>query len=228
MDSTPAAVPATVERLLSPAHVVDLLQDATLEELAAFFAQARDMGSRAWMAMAVCVGLAQERSTYGDDALGQLSQLFGLHRSRIARLGRIYRELLRERITHEGDAATFVLSEQSWYEVAVEAAPIVRRSPDELLADAEARKLDDSRYSIRRWKDDLGLDGDDSLDGEAKRVLGLLVKIASMPDDVIEAIHRTSGPDTLATIRTAHAALHRLDTGEDLTSNARPATDGVG
>lgn len=213
--TTPAVIPAEIERLLDPARISGLLANATIEELGLFFAQARELGARAWMAMSVCVGIAQERAGRGDDVLGQLSQVFGLHRSRIARLGRIYRELLRERVEQQGEAATFLLPEQSWYEVAVEAGPILSRSPDDLLADAEHRKMQDPRYSIRRWKDDLGLDrDDDSLDGELRKIIEMLSRLASTPDDVIERL--TSRSEYAPTIRAAHVALHRIDAGEDV------------
>lgn len=215
MTTTPAVIPAEIERLLDPVRISTMLKDATIEELGVFFVQARDMGARAWMAMSVCVGLAQERAGRGDDVLGQLSQVFGLHRSRIARLGRIYRELLRERVEQQGDAATWLLPEQSWYEVAVEAAPILSRSPDDLLADAEHRKIEDPRYSIRRWKSDIGLTADDdSLDGETRKIIDLLSRLASVPDDVIERL--MSHSEFAPTIRAAHVCLHRIDAGEEI------------
>lgn len=204
-----AALPAAAERLFQPARVADLLKDATVEELGCYFQQARELGSRAWMAMAVCVGLAQEKSTWGDDTLGQLSTLFGLHRSRIARLGRIYRELLRDRIQREGEAATFLLPEMSWYEVAVETSPQVSRSPDDLLAEAEDRKMEDPRYSIRRWKDDLGLEREDgSLESEIRAAIKHLMEIASAPDDVISALKQRS--DIRPTTESARDVLERL------------------
>ena len=137
------------------------------------------------MAMAICVGLAQEKAGRGDDVLGHLSKIFGLHRSRVARLGRIYREILRGRISNSGDAATFVLPEQGWYEIAVEAAAQAQRSPEELLQSAEDQKLTDPRYSTRQFRQDLGLIPEEDSMG---RLRSLLSRLSAIDDATVREL----------------------------------------
>lgn len=205
-----ANLPATAERLMHPAKVDEMLEGRTVEELGAFFRSARDLGARAWMSMAIAVGHAQASSDYGDGALDTLSQHFGLHRSRIARLGKIYREIIKPRIEESGDAATFPIGEQSFFEVACEAAPIVARSPVEILAEAEDAKAEDPRYSVRRMREDLGLVEDDTVAGDAKKTLALLVKLAATRDETVNAILREMDGEKEVVIRQVMDVVVRL------------------
>ncbi len=174
------------DRLLDPVAVSRLLHGADLGQIAAIFAKARARGQRAWMTMAVCVGEAQDAAGRGDAIIERMASLFGLHRSRIARLGRIYREALRPRLT-AGAPASFPLAEQAWYEIATEAAGPLGRSVLDLLREAEDRKRLDPRYSTRRWKADLGIASPTSTTGQ----LGaLLVRLAGIEDDAVEEFAR--------------------------------------
>lgn len=184
-DPTREAV-ALGDPLLDPFAVSRLLRGADLERIAQVFEQARARGQRAWMTMAVCVGEAQEAAGRGDAVIERMASLFGLHRSRIARLGRIYREALRPRLA-AGPPASFPLAEQAWYEIATEAAGPLGRDVLDLLGEAEERKRTDPRYSTRRWKADLGIAPSSAASGQ----LGaLLVRLAGIEDDAVEEFAR--------------------------------------
>ena len=86
------------DRLLDPVAVDRHLRGADLALIANVFERARGRGQRAWMTMAVCVGRAQAQGGRGDAVIERMAELFRLHRSRIARLGRIYREALLPRL----------------------------------------------------------------------------------------------------------------------------------
>lgn len=170
------------DRLLDPVAVDRHLRGADLAMIASVFERARGRGQRAWMTMAVCVGRAQAQGGRGDAVIERMAELFRLHRSRIARLGRIYREALLPRL--EGTSApTFPLAEQAWYEIATEAAGPLGRPALALLAEAEERKGADPRYSTRRWKSDLGITNADS---ESAKLRALLVRLTDVEDDAVE------------------------------------------
>jgi PAS domain-containing protein len=111
-----------------------------------------------------------------------MAELFRLHRSRIARLGRIYREAIRPRI-ESSTQARFPLAEQAWYEIATEASGPLGRSTVALIAEAEERKRADPRYSTRRWKADLGITS--AAPGSVK-LRALLVRLVGVEDDAVE------------------------------------------
>jgi PAS domain-containing protein len=170
------------DRLLDPVAVDRHLRGADLALIASVFERARGRGQRAWMTMAVCVGRAQAQGGRGDAVIERMAELFRLHRSRIARLGRIYREALLPRLEGAG-TPIFPLAEQAWYEIATEAAGPLGRSALALLAEAEERKRSDPRYSTRRWKSDLGIT---SADTESAKLRALLVRLAGVEDDAVE------------------------------------------
>src|SRR4029453_2127031 len=170
------------DRLLDPVAVDQHLRGADLTTIASVFEHARGRGQRAWMTMAVCVGRAQAQGDRGDAVIERMAELFRLHRSRIARLGRIYREAIRPRI-ESSTQARFPLAEQAWYEIATEASGPLGRSTVALLAEAEERKRADPRYSTRRWKADLGITS--AAPGSVK-LRALLVRLVGVEDDAVE------------------------------------------
>jgi PAS domain S-box-containing protein len=170
------------DRLLDPVAVDRHLQGADLAAIATVFERARGRGQRAWMTMAVCVGRAQAQGGRGDAVIERMADIFHLHRSRIARLGRIYREVIRPRL-ESSSAPSFSLAEQAWYEIATEASGPLGRSTIDLLAEAEERKRADPRYSTRRWKSDLGIT---AADAGSVKLRGLLVRLVGVEDDAVE------------------------------------------
>lgn len=170
------------DRLLDPCAMDRDLRGADIQTISVVFERARSRGQRAWMTMAVCVGHAQAQAGRGDAVIERMADLFGLHRSRIARLGRIYREALLPRLEAE-ETPRFPLAEQAWYEIATEAALPLGRSASDLLAEAERRKREDPRYSTRRWKLDLGIT---SADPDSTKLRGLLLRLIGVEDDVVE------------------------------------------
>jgi PAS domain S-box-containing protein len=169
-------------RLLDPIAVDEYLRGADLGTIAQVFERARGRGQRAWMTMAVCVGQAQAQGDRGDAVIERMAELFRLHRSRIARLGRIYREAIRPRL-ESSTQPSFPLAEQAWYEIATEASGPLGRSTVALLVDAEERKRADPRYSTRRWKSDLGITNAET--GSTK-LRALLVRLVGVEDDAVE------------------------------------------
>lgn len=138
-----------------PAQLIAILAHQPVEGLAQAVREARAANAHAWITAAVAIGLAQERSRRGDRAIERLSAMLGLHRSRVARLGQIFRELLRPLVDLGHDPA---LRERSWYDTALELAGRRRHEPVPVYLEAERRRLADPSWTCRAWRREAGLE----------------------------------------------------------------------
>ena len=179
---------STIEAALSPARIAASIKGRTNEELVELFGEAKRLGARAWMAAALLIAEAQARAGYGDDALGHIASAFGIHRAHAGRLGKIARETILPRIAAQGDDAVFELDSQSFYRLAVEAAPIEKLPPAEVLEKLEHRVAEDPSISARRLRAEYGLSDDDegSTTSEAPAFDRLLGKLSRTEDSVID------------------------------------------
>ena len=178
-----------VDRIINPVEVKESLDGPTVETIAEAFRQVRDVFQGSWMSMAVCVGLAQDRAGPGEAVTEELAKLFEMHKSRISRLGKIYREILLPRFEQMGKSAKFYLKEISFYETAADAATRTGESAIKLLELAEENKLNNPKYSVRKFRDDIKLDNGGKYEKGAMSLAldfaNSISEIATTPDDVI-------------------------------------------
>lgn len=125
------------------------------------FGHLRDAGRKAFLGLAIVVGIAQERAEKGDCVLDRLSQALGRHRSRIAVLGQIYRQIVKPRILELGEKTEFLVDDAVYFETAVRFAgrnAFGNANALELLSIAEDAKMSDSSFSGRRFIESIALD----------------------------------------------------------------------
>ena len=180
-----------VDRMINPVEVKQSLEQASVEVIAEAFKQVRDVFQGSWMSMAVCVGLAQEKAGPGEAVTEELARLFEMHKSRISRLGKIYREILLPRFQEMGPDAKFYLKEISFYEVAADAATRTGESAIKLLEIAEENKINNPKYSVRKFRDEVSVESNSKYEKGAMALAAdfahNLSEIATAPDDVIAA-----------------------------------------
>ena len=178
-----------VDRVINPVEVKEALGSATVETIAEAFKQVRDVFQGSWMSMAVCVGLAQEKAGPGESVTEELAKMFEMHKSRISRLGKIYREILLPRFEELGKDAKFYLKEISFYEAAADAATRTGEPAIKLLEIAEENKINNPKYSVRKFRDEIKLENNSKYEKGAMSLAldfaNSLSEIATTPDDVI-------------------------------------------
>jgi len=148
---------AEIDRALDPWSIDRKLRGVSIDQIVSVFQEAESLGKRAWIAMAICCGVAQERAGRGDRILEKLAKSFSYDRSRIVRLARAYREVIKPRLEAQGANAQFPLVERGWYETAAENAKRLGIDPLVLLEDAETKAVDNPAFTQRRWRSELGL-----------------------------------------------------------------------
>ena len=211
MATNTAQALANWSRALDPVQLDSSLAKLSLDELGVVYREAVDLGQRAWMALACCVGRAQEAAGYGDAALEQLAEHFGAHRGTIGRLGKIYRDLLLPRIA--AGQSDFVLAEKDYYLVAAEAAGALGRSPVALLEQAEEAKLRDPSYSARRFREELDVGDEGSTVSEMPKLRRLIKRLASVEDSAIDELINVAGRGDYELIADAFVAIERALVG---------------
>ena len=212
---------SNADRTIDPENIYRSLVQANNDVVAGAFQEARSLGQRAWIAMAICVGIAQERAGTSEQSLKDLASMFKMHRSRVNRFGRIYSEIIKPRI--ENDDFSFAIGEVSFYEIAVDAAHRTGKPALELIERAEDHKLSDSSYSTRNFRDELSgrsesPDAPTDPQGaisQSENFAKLVDELAAIPDDVITAfIEQSVNPrDWLSTITAAKENVDRTRTG---------------
>lgn len=157
VEKTVAQPIAAMDRALDPFWIHTQMRTVPIGDIVGVFQEAESLGKQAWIAMAICCGVAQERAGRGDKILAKLARTFSYDKSRIVRLARAYREVIKPRLLAQGSNAQFPLAERGWYETSAENAVRLDRSPLDLLEEAESRVIDNPAYTQRRWRSDLGL-----------------------------------------------------------------------
>lgn len=114
-------------------------------------------GRSAWLTLAACIGITQERARYGDRAVEQIARAIGLHRSRVARLGQIWRAILRVLLNLGHPPA---LIERAWYDTSLELASRQCDDPVKLYLGAENRRRVEPAWTCRAWRREAGLEVD--------------------------------------------------------------------
>lgn len=126
-------------------------------DLATALVNVQNLGARGWLAMAAIIGAHQERAPRGSGILDKTADTFGLHRSRAALLGRIYREIIKPRLDRDGHRAEWPLRETQWYETAIKLASGLGKEPLEILEDAERSREREPKLTVRKWRTSMGV-----------------------------------------------------------------------
>jgi hypothetical protein len=221
---------ASADRAIDPVKLCRSLQDADIEVLGAAFREAKSVGQRAWMAMTIAIGIAVERLPDEKRAVLQLSRSFEMHRSRLSRLSRIYRDIIKPRIKERG-SADFFLGEMSFYIAAVDSAKRTGMSALELIEFAEEKKILDSRYSTRQFKDDiLGRNVPDGAVSLGRQLADCLDYVAAAPDDVVRALSEEAlePRQWLKTLDSVNETLTRLRRDLELRATPPQSADASG
>ena len=191
---------AFFETIINPIQVKDALYGANVETISEAFKQVRTVFQGSWMSMAVCVGLAQEKAGVGEKVSEELSKVFEMHKSRISRLGKIYREIILPRFEERGGNTEFFIKEISYYEAAADAATRTGKKAIDLLEHAEEQKILDSKYSVRKFRDDIKEEGPDVFQKGLTTIAGefanKLHAISEVEDDVLDTfLGNLANPD---------------------------------
>lgn len=210
-----------IDRSIEPEAIYKSLINESNDTIAGAFQEARSVGQRAWIAMCICVGIAQQRLGVEDQHLKDLSNLFQMHRSRINRFGRIYRDIIKPRI--DDGNFNFAIGEVSFYEIAVDASHRTGKPALELIEHAEDQKMSDSSYSTRKFRDELAgrisnrpqANDPQGAISQSENFARLIDELAGTPDDVINTfIEQSVNPrDWLATITAAKDNVDRARSG---------------
>lgn len=148
----PSQITPNFESIATPGAIVRQLEGRTMAELAALFRRAETATVRGWLLMSLIVGVALSKSRYGDRAAQRLAEDFHCSERSIHRLGGLFNDLIQPRITFEGDRARFPLAEQAYYTLAIQGASVAQKAPLELLAEAEAAKERDPRFTAGAFR----------------------------------------------------------------------------
>lgn len=182
---------AFFEKIINPIQVKEALSSASVETISDAFKQVRVVFQGSWMSMAVCVGLAQEKAGVGEKVSDELSKVFEMHKSRISRLGKIYREILLPRFEERGSDAEFFIKEISYYEAAADAATRTGKKAIDLLEYAEEQKILNSKYSVRKFRDEIKEEGPDVFSKGVNTLAGefanKLFEVSEVQEDVLDA-----------------------------------------
>lgn len=151
---SPPRSPTPTQLLDQPFDLAASLRGCSTADLEAQFAQLRGGPAAAGLLRIFVCGILEERLAAGE-SLEDLAVRLGVHPSRVSRLTRSWREICVPRLEAEGAGARFPLRAQEWYRVACEESSVLRRSPERLLREVEARHELEPRYSARRWRQEL-------------------------------------------------------------------------
>ena len=90
------------------------------EQLVEAFAYASSFGKRAWLIRASILYEAQQRSTYGDNAVESIAKTFGISRGQAWKYALVWKEFFagRDSLEESLNVETFSFEEPSWYVVA--------------------------------------------------------------------------------------------------------------
>jgi hypothetical protein len=197
------------ENIDTPGAIVRLLEGHTMAELVALFHRAETATARGWMLMSCIVGVALGKAKYGQGAARKLATEFGCSERTIHRLAEVFSQLINPRLEVEGERAKFPLEQQRFYSLAIEGAHVAHKKPLELLAEAEAAKAKDPKFTARAFKKRI------YGDREARRSSRLLPAVKQLANARAEAVRQ------LVTVADATELTAILDAAVAKLSDAR-------
>jgi hypothetical protein len=121
----------------------------TDEQLVEAFACAHSLGKRAWVIQAAILYEAQQRSVYGDHSLEAIARRFDISLRQAQKYALVWKLYFGDGVNVDA----ILLDEPSWYVVAASESS----DPEFWLGHAQDRKVQDPRYSIAEFRDDIRL-----------------------------------------------------------------------
>lgn len=144
---------------------------------------------RAIVKRAIIAGQAHSLAGHGDGISKKLADKFGVSERHMDRMIRTYREIIAPRIERDGANATFLLEERMFYDVACEAAPVLKLPAVELLEQAEEKRAQDPKFTPSKWKRELGLSRDE---GSTTSEGGKLIASKPEKSEVVEVVRQAT------------------------------------
>jgi hypothetical protein len=137
---------------MAEASLGQLVKDVPLltdEQLVDAFAAARSLEKRAWIIQAAILYEAQQRSVYGDHSLEAIARRFDISLRQAEKYALVWRLYFGDGVNVDA----ILLNEPSWYVVAASESS----DPEFWLGHAQDRKVQDPRYSIAEFREDIRL-----------------------------------------------------------------------
>ena len=149
-------VPGLFQQLNQVEDSLACLQEAvpylTDDQLVEAFAYASSFSKRSWLVQAAILYEAQQRSIYGDRSLEAIARRFEISLRQAQKYALVWKVFFARGKGEENVNVDAVLLDQpSWYVVAASET----RDPDQWLAYAQDRKLEDPRYSVSAFRQDI-------------------------------------------------------------------------
>lgn len=211
---------ADAESTITPAKLAATAAVAGGVELQSMWRQAYSLHQASWVAMAIIAGEACARIGTREPGqepitLDDVAALFEKHRTYISKMARVYEMILKPRIDVQGENATFPI-EQSFYELACDAAKFTGRSALEFIDEAEDIKSGE-RLTVREFRqlllDKGSLPKTEAPNGSnalAARLAASLQDIVGTPDDVQDAAIKILADDLPEVLTGVEAVVERM------------------
>ncbi len=136
----------------SLSRLLETLPYLTDDQLKEAFTYACSFGKRSWLVQAAIIYETQQRSTYGDRSLEAIARGFGISQRQAQKYALVWK------VFFAGDGGeefvnidVFSLDAPSWYVVAATET----NEPEQWLAYAQDRKMEDARYSVSSFRRDI-------------------------------------------------------------------------
>lgn len=145
---------------------------------------------------------------HGNDAAGQVAKELGMSTRAVHRYAQWWAEIFKPGIQARGDKTEFLLEEGIWYSTAIAAAPLVEKTPIELIDEATQKKAENPKFTAAQWRRETGVAGDEgSTTSEGGKLWRLLKRLAKWDDaDIRDAVEGADATKVLDDARDALVA----------------------
>ncbi len=124
----------------------------TDDQLVEAFAYASSFSKRSWLVQAAILYEAQQRSIYGDRSLEAIARRFEISLRQAQKYALVWKVFFAEEDREENvNVDAIILEQPSWYVVAASET----KDPEQWLAYAQDRKMEDPRYSLSAFRSDI-------------------------------------------------------------------------
>ncbi len=131
------------------ARLQEALPYLTDDQLVEAFAYATNFSKRSWLVQAAVLYEAQQRSIYGDRSLEAIARRFEISLRQAQKYALVWKVFFASEENVNVDA--ILLEQPSWYVVAASET----KDPEQWLAFAQDRKMEDPRYSVSAFRSDI-------------------------------------------------------------------------
>ena len=127
----------------------------TDDQLVEAFGYASSFGKRSWLTQAAILYEAQRRSTYGEGSLEAIARRFAIGLRQAQKYSLVWKVFFAQNGSEDEEENVnidaILLDEPSWYVVAVTETT----DPEQWVAYAQDRKMEDPRYSVAAFRRDI-------------------------------------------------------------------------